>query len=122
MPGSTKSLLDEGTRVLRELAAQQGLVYRTYGEALQRYGDDQIGWTELFKASGDIYVKEAVQTVWSLVRAYANVYAWTLSVAGAKPVRPETDPGHHEAPPRKRAQRGRGEQRQAPTAQGRDRR
>jgi hypothetical protein len=108
MPGSTNSLLDEGTRVLRELAVQQGLAYRTYGEALQRFGEDQIGWAELFKASGDIYFKEAAQTVWSLVRANANVYAWTLSAAGAKPLRPEADAGHDAAPAAKRAQRGRG--------------
>ena len=92
MSGSTKSLLDEGTRVLRELAVQQGLAYRTYGEALQRYGEDQIDWKELFKTSGDIYFKEVAQVVWSLIRANTNAYAWMLSAAGAKPVRPEPDP------------------------------
>ena len=75
MPEATHSLLDQGGRVLRELARQQGLAYRTYGEALQRFGEQQIGWTELFKTSGDIYFKETAQAVWSLIRANANVYA-----------------------------------------------
>jgi hypothetical protein len=108
MAGPTNSLLDEGTRVLRELAAQQGLAYRTYGETLQRYGEDQIDLKELFKTSGDIYVREVAQVVWSLLRANTNVYSWMLSAAGAKPVRPDADPGHDEAPAGKRAQRGRG--------------
>jgi len=112
MPEPTKSLLDEGTRVLRELAVQQGRAYRNYGEALQRFGEDRIGWAELFKTSGDIYSKEAVQVVWSLVRANANAYAWMFSVAGAKPVRPAAEPvqepAHEEAPTPRRAQRGRG--------------
>jgi hypothetical protein len=108
MPGSTNSLLDEGTRVLRELAVQQGLAYRTYGEALQRFGEDQIGWKELFKTSGDLYVREVVRAAWSLIRANTNVYAWMLTTAGAKPVRPEAEPGTDEPPAARRAQRGRG--------------
>ena len=108
MPGSQNSLLEKGTRVLRELATQQGLAYRSYGEALQRFGEDQIDWKELFKTSGDIYFKEAAQVVWSLIRANTNVCAWMLSAAGAKPVRPEADPGHDETPTGRRAQRGRG--------------
>jgi hypothetical protein len=103
MSGSTKSLLDEGTRVLRELAVQQGLAYRTYGEALQRYGEDQIDWKELFKTSGGIYFKEVAQVVWSLIRANTNAYAWMLSAAGAKPVRPEPDPPYDEAAAGRRA-------------------
>jgi hypothetical protein len=108
MPGPTNSLLDQGTKVLRELAVQQGSAYRTYGEALQRYGDDQIGLAELFKTSGDIYFKEVAQVAWSLIRANTNVYAWMLSAAGAKPIRPEVNTGHDELPAGKRAQRGRG--------------
>jgi hypothetical protein len=108
MPGPTKSLLDEGTRVLRELALQQGLAYRTYGEALQRYGEEQIDWKELFKTSGDIYFKEVAQVVWSLVRANTNAYAWMLTAAGAKPLHSETKPAPDEVSAGKRAQRGRG--------------
>jgi hypothetical protein len=108
MAGSTKSLLDEGTRVLQELAVQQGLAYRTYGEALQRFGEDQIDWKELFKASADIYFKEVARSAWSLIRANTNVYAWMLSAAGAKPVSPEAEPALDEVPAAKRAQRGRG--------------
>ena len=108
MPEATHSLLDQGGRVLREIARQQGLAYRTYGEALQRFGEQQIGWTELFKASGDIYFKESAQAAWSLIRANANVYAWMLSAAGAKPVSPDAGPAHDAAPSAKRAQRGRG--------------
>ena len=108
MPGSTNSLLDQGTKVLRELAVQQGLAYRTYGEALQRYGDDQIGLAELFKTSGDIYFKEVAQVAWSLIRANTNVYAWMLSVAGATPIRAKSDTGHDELSAGKRTERGRG--------------
>jgi hypothetical protein len=108
MPGPTRSLLDEGTRVLQELAVQQGLAYRTYGEALQRFGEDQIEWKELFKTSSDIYFKEVAQVVWSLIRANTNVYAWMLSAAGAKPIRQEADPPRDEPPAGRRAQRGRG--------------
>src|SRR5947207_2565523 len=108
MPEPTRSLLDQGSRVLRELALQQGVAYRTYGEALQRFGEEQIGWAELVKASGDIYFREAAQAAWSLVRANANVYAWMLSAAGAKAVPPETAPAQDETPVVKRTQRGRG--------------
>jgi len=107
MPEPTRSLLDEGTRVLQELAAQQGLAYRTYGEALQRFGEDQIDWKELFKTSSDIYFREVAQVVWSIIRANTNVFAWMLSAAGAKPVRPEVDPPRDTAPAGRRAQRGR---------------
>jgi hypothetical protein len=106
MPEPTNSLLDQGTRVLRELALQQGLAYRSYGEVLQRFGDDQIGWTELFKTTGDIYFREAARAAWGLARANANAYAWMLSVAGAKPVHPEGDRGQDISG--NRARRGRG--------------
>jgi hypothetical protein len=107
MPETPNSLLDQGTRALRELAVQQGQAYRTYGEALQRFGENQIGWTELFKTSGDVYFKEVAQAIWSLVRANTNVYAWLLSAAGAKPVRVEAEPPHDEPPAVRRTQRGR---------------
>jgi hypothetical protein len=108
MPGSTNSLLDEGTKVLREFAVQQGQAYRTYGEALQHFGEDRIGLAELLKTSGDIYFKEAAQAAWSLIRANVSIYAWMLSAAGANPVRQEVDPAHDEAPAARRAGRGRG--------------
>ena len=108
MPEATGSLLDQGGRMLRELARQQGSAYRTYGEALQRFGEQQIGWTELFKTSGDIYFKETAQAMWSLVRANANAYAWMLSAAGAKPASPDAGPADDAAPSAKRTQRGRG--------------
>jgi len=108
MPEATTSLLDQGASALREIALQQALAYRTYGEALQRFGEKQIGWTELLKTSGDIYFREAAQAAWSLVRANANAYAWMLSVAGAAPARPDTEHPHDAASSARRAQRGRG--------------
>jgi hypothetical protein len=86
------------------------LVVRSWdhGEALQRFGEQQIGWTELFKTSGDIYFREAAQAAWSLVRANANAYAWMLSVAGARPANPDPGRGSDAAAAGKRAQRGRG--------------
>jgi hypothetical protein len=80
MPGSTNTLLDEATRVVRELATNQGLAYASYGEALQRFGENRIGAAELFKAAGELYFKEAVQTAWSLVRADLNIYAGMLNL------------------------------------------
>jgi hypothetical protein len=108
MPEVTDSLLDQATNVLRELALQQGRAYRTYGETLQRFGAKQIGWTDLFKTSGDIYFREAAQVAWSLMRANANACAWMLSAAGAKSASPEADHEHEAPPSGKRAQRGRG--------------
>jgi hypothetical protein len=80
MPGSTNTLLDEATRVVRELATNQGLAYASYGEALQRFGESRIDAAELFKAGGELYLKEVVQTAWSLVRADLNIYAWMLNL------------------------------------------
>lgn len=107
MPEPTNSLLDESTRVVRELAAHQGVAYCRYGEALQRFGENRIGWTDLLKTSGDIYFKEAAQTVWSLVRADLNVYAWMLSMAGAKILHPKTDQEETTVPASRQPKRGR---------------
>ena len=107
MSEPTNALLAEGTRVLREIAGQQGAAYRAYGEALQRFADSHIGLTDLLKSSGDIYVKEAGRTAWSLVHAGAGLSAWMLSLAGAKPLRPEAATKRDAAPVNKRAQRGR---------------
>jgi hypothetical protein len=96
MPGSTTSLLDEATRMTREIAINQGLAYRSYGEAMQRFGENKIGWAELFKTAGDIYLKEAAQTVWSLFRADMNIYASMLSLAGAKTLHPAAEPERHD--------------------------
>jgi hypothetical protein len=108
VPGSTNSLLDEGARLLREFAVQQGVAYRTYGEALQRFGEQQMDWKELFKTSGDIYLREMVRSMWGLVQGNTHMLAWMLAAAGAKPLRPETDSGRDEAPTEGRTKRGRG--------------
>ena len=103
----TNSKLDEATRVLREIAVHQGLAYITYGEALQRFGARKIDWPEMFKASGDIYIEEAATTVWSLIRAEIDVYAWMLSMAGAKPLHPKAETEQEASPADKPAKRGR---------------
>jgi hypothetical protein len=102
MPGSTNALLDEATRVVRELAMNQGLAYATYGDALQRFGENRIGAAELFKAGSELYVKEAVQTAWSLVRADLNIYAWMLNLTPRR-----TAEAEKEAPEPKQKSRGR---------------
>lgn len=107
MPGQTDSLLDEPTRMLRELATHQGMAYCRYGEALQRFGDNTSGWADLLKTSGDIYFKEISQTVWSLIRADLNVYAWMLSAAGAKVLHPKSDQHENTVPARPQPKRGR---------------
>jgi hypothetical protein len=107
MPRSTNSLLDEATRVLHELAVNQGLAHSTYGETLQRFGENKIGLSELFKAAGDLYIKEAVQTVWSLVRADINIYASLLAMAGARSIGPQAKADQEEAPSEKHSRRGR---------------
>ena|SRR5215469_10275159 len=108
VPGSTNSLLDEGAKLLREFAVQQGAAYRTYGEALQRFGEQQMDWKELFKTSGDIYLREVAQSMWGLVRANTHMFAWMLAAAGAKPLRPETGAARDEPLAEGRTQRGRG--------------
>jgi len=108
VPGSTNSLLDEGAKLLREFAVQQGAAYRTYGEALQRFGEQQMDWQELFKTSGDIYLREVARSMWGLVRANTHMFAWMLAAAGAKPLRPETGAARDEPSTEGRTQRGRG--------------
>ena len=107
MPGSADTLLDEATRVLRELAMLQGRAHSTYGEALQRFGANKIGWTELCMATGDSYFKGAQQTFWSLIRADLNVYAWMLSTGGAKQRHQEPAAEPAAAPASKPSRRGR---------------
>jgi hypothetical protein len=107
MPEPTNSLLGESTRVVRELATHQGMAYCRYGEALQRFGDNKSDWTDLLKTSGDIYFKEVAQTVWSIVRADLNIYAWMLSMAGAKVLHPNTEQHETAAPASPRPKRGR---------------
>ena len=108
MPGPTNSLLDEGGRLLREFAVEQGAAYRTYGEALQRFGEQQMDWQELFKTSGDIYLREVVRSMWGLVQANTHMFAWLLAAAGAKSLRPETGAARDDTPTEARARRGRG--------------
>jgi hypothetical protein len=107
VPGSTNSLLDEGAKLLREFAVQQGVAYRTYGETLERFGERQIDWQELFKASGDIYLREVVRSMWGLVQANTHMFAWLLAAAGAKSLRPETAAASDEPATERRTQRGR---------------
>jgi hypothetical protein len=107
MPGQTDSLLDEPTRMLRELATHQGMAYCRYGEALQRFGDSTSGWTDLLKTSGNIYIKQVAQTVWSLVQADLNICAWMLSVTGPRVLHPKTDQHETPAPARPQSKRGR---------------
>jgi hypothetical protein len=107
MPRSTNSLLDEATRVLHEFAVNQGVAYCTYGETLQRFGENKIGLYELFKAAGDLYIKEAVQTVWSLVRADISIYASLLTMAGAESIGPQAKADQEEASSEKHSRRGR---------------
>ena len=99
MPGSTNALLDETTRVMRELAVNQGLAYATYGDALQRFGENRIDAAGLLKTTGELYFKEIVQTAWSLIRAELNIYALMLNVTP----RPAAD----DAPEPKQKTRGR---------------
>jgi hypothetical protein len=107
MPESTPSLLDEAGRVARELAAQQGLAYTAFGDALQRFGDSRLGWTELLKVAGDIYLKEAARSFGSMARANITVYTWLLSLAGAKSLRAEAGSTPETPPSARQSQRGR---------------
>ncbi len=107
MPWSTTALLDEATRVSREIAVHQGLAYSNYGKALHRFGESEIGWSELVKESSDLYIREAAHTYWTLVRAEVTIYSWLLTMPGAKVVRPEGELTKDAAPAGKPAQRGR---------------
>jgi hypothetical protein len=105
MPRSTDSLLGEASQVLRDLAVHHGLAYSTYGEALQQFGENKMGWPELFKTSSDIYFKEAAHTFWALLKAEFDVY--TLMMAGNKVLRPEAEAEKNATAAAKPAQRGR---------------
>jgi hypothetical protein len=107
MPRSTNALPDEASRLLRDLAVHQGLAYCTYGEALQRFGKRDIGWTDLFRTSGDIYYREATRVFWTLLTADFNGYASLLSMAAGKTHRPEADVAQRATTERKSGRRGR---------------
>jgi hypothetical protein len=105
MPRSTESLQDEATQVLRDLAVHHGLAYTTYGETLQEFGENKIGWADLFKTSSDIYFKEVAHTYWALLKAEFDVY--TSMMAGSKTLHPEAETEPKATAAAKPAQRGR---------------
>jgi hypothetical protein len=74
---------------------------------LHRFGESEIGWSELVKESSDLYIREAAHTYWTLVRAEVTIYSWLLTMPGAKVVRPEGESTKDAAPAGKPAQRGR---------------
>jgi len=86
MSGSTDSFLSEASRVLRELAGQQGAAWRAYSEALQRFAESQSELPELWKSVADLYIREAGRSGWSLLHASASLYGWLLALGGAKPL------------------------------------
>jgi len=107
MPRSGNSVLDELDHVLRELAVHQGLACASYGAALQRFGERELSWAELLKIAGDSYLKEASRTALNLWRTEANMISWALSLAGAKPLRPDTGQQNDGTPADKPMKRGR---------------
>jgi len=86
----------KGEDVLRELAVHQGVAYRSYGEALARYGEGSLNTADLLKEAGDLYYKEAGRIASGLFSAYADLLA-----GGLDRVRSEVAPAPEEprAPP-----------------------
>ena len=84
MADSADTLRKKSNEVLRELAVHQGAAYRSYGEALARYGDGDLTAAELLREAGDLYYKEAGRVASSLFSAYTGLITAGLDVAGVK--------------------------------------
>jgi hypothetical protein len=92
MAASIEARPDGVDHLLRELAVQQGLAYSAYGDALQRFGEGKVGWSDLLKTIADLYFKGATQSLWGVVLVNASAYAWLLSLAGAKVLQQNPQP------------------------------
>ena len=84
MTDSADTVRKKSGEVLRELALHQGAAYRSYGEALARYGDGSLTTAELLKEAGDLYYTEAGRVASSLFSAYTGLITAGLDVAGVK--------------------------------------
>lgn len=74
----------KSSEVFRELAVHQGEAYRSYGEALTRFGEGSLNTSDLLKTAGDIYYREAGRAASSLFSAFTELLAGGLDLAGVK--------------------------------------
>jgi hypothetical protein len=81
MAKEAESILKKGGDALREAAAHQGMAYRSYGEALEKFGKGEIDATDLFKTAGDLYFKEVGRVGASLFGAGTNLIGNVLGSA-----------------------------------------
>jgi len=82
----SKDDTNKAERALRNLAIHQGVAYRQYGDALQRFGGREIGVVDFLKAAGDIYIAESGRVVETLAQFGAGLYELALDAAGARPL------------------------------------
>jgi hypothetical protein len=84
MTDSVETLRKKSGEVFREFALHQGAAYRSYGEALARYGEGSLTTSDLLKEAGDLYYREAGRVASSLFSAFTGLITGGLDMAGAK--------------------------------------
>jgi hypothetical protein len=90
MSDPVETVRKKGGDLFRELATHQGIAYRSYGEALARYGEGSLKFPDLVKEAGDLYYREAGRIASSLFSAVAEVFA-----GGVDRARSEVADGPH---------------------------
>jgi hypothetical protein len=97
MTDSAETVRKKSGEVFRELAAHQGAAYRSYGDALVRFGEGSLNTSDLLKEAGDLYYREAGRVASSLFSGFAELFAGGLDLAGAK-ILPKGGPEARAAP------------------------
>jgi hypothetical protein len=99
MSDPADSVRKKSGEFLRELAAHQGVAYRSYSEALARYGEGSSNISDLMKEAGDLYYREAGRVASGLFAAFTEAFSSSLDRAkseiaeDSKPVEPKTAAG-----------------------------
>jgi hypothetical protein len=89
--------LKDSGEILRDLAAHQGLAYRQYGEALEKFGSGKINAGELFKTAGDLYFKEAGRVSSGLFEAAVSIFQGVLGGVGLRTIEEDAARDTHNA-------------------------
>ena len=86
MAQEVDALQKKGGDILRELAIHQATAYRSYGEALEKFGSGKSSATELFKTAGDLYFREVGHIGAGLFAAASEMVSWALgkTIPGTK--------------------------------------
>jgi hypothetical protein len=88
MPEALDKVTEKGQRLVREFAAHQGEAYRAYGEALERFGNGELGVVDVVKTASDVYFNEVGRFASGLAEAGATISELLLNAAGARVLKP----------------------------------